>query len=64
MPCVLLEGVDHPECAVHESEELMQTLYLARFIKLGGVWKLEFGPKAFLVVSDPVVVRHLLKVQL
>ncbi|GMH34195.1 hypothetical protein BSKO_02029 [Bryopsis sp. KO-2023] len=31
------------------------------FIKLGGVWKLEFGPKAFLVVSDPVVVRYLLK---
>lgn len=31
------------------------------FLKLGGVWKLEFGPKAFLVVSDPVVVRYLLK---
>jgi hypothetical protein len=25
------------------------------------VFKLEFGPKAFIVVSDPVVVRHLLK---
>jgi hypothetical protein len=26
------------------------------------VYKLEFGPKAFIVVSDPVVVRYLLKV--
>eukprot|EP00210_Caulerpa_lentillifera_P000713 g690.t1 len=31
------------------------------FIKLGGVWKLEFGPKAFLVVSDPVCARYILK---
>jgi hypothetical protein len=27
------------------------------------VFKLEFGPKAFIVVSDPVVVRHILKVR-
>lgn len=33
-----------------------------RFIESGGVYKLAFGPKAFVVVSDPVVVRHLLKV--
>jgi len=26
------------------------------------VYKLAFGPKAFIVVSDPVVVRHILKV--
>jgi hypothetical protein len=26
------------------------------------VYKLVFGPKAFVVVSDPVVVRHILKV--
>ena len=26
------------------------------------MYKLAFGPKAFIVVSDPVVVRHLLKV--
>lgn len=26
------------------------------------MFKLEFGPKAFIVVSDPVVARHLLKV--
>jgi hypothetical protein len=25
------------------------------------VYKLVFGPKAFIVISDPVVVRHLLK---
>eukprot|EP00878_Enallax_costatus_P039467 GHUV01045214.1.p1 GENE.GHUV01045214.1~~GHUV01045214.1.p1 ORF type:complete len:179 (-),score=22.86 GHUV01045214.1:45-581(-) len=35
---------------------------VCRFIESGGVFKLEFGPKAFIVVSDPVVVRHLLKV--
>lgn len=34
-----------------------------RFIESGGVFKLAFGPKAFIVVSDPVVVRHLLKVR-
>lgn len=34
-----------------------------RFIESGGVFKLAFGPKAFIVVSDPVVVRHLLKVK-
>lgn len=28
------------------------------------MFKLEFGPKAFIVVSDPVVARHLLKVPL
>ena len=27
------------------------------------MYKLAFGPKAFIVVSDPVVVRHLLKVR-
>jgi hypothetical protein len=35
---------------------------LCRFIESGGVFKLVFGPKAFIVVSDPVVVRYLLKV--
>ena len=35
-----------------------------RFIESGGVYKLAFGPKAFIVVSDPVVVRHLLKVSM
>ncbi len=35
---------------------------LCRFLDSGGVYKLAFGPKAFIVVSDPVVVRHLLKV--
>ena len=34
-----------------------------RFLDSGGVYKLAFGPKAFIVVSDPVVVRHLLKVR-
>ena len=35
-----------------------------RFLDSGGVYKLAFGPKAFIVVPDPVVVRHLLKVSL
>ena len=34
-----------------------------RFLDSGPVFKLAFGPKAFIVVSDPVVVRHLLKVR-
>ena len=29
--------------------------------ELGGVFKLAFGPKCFLVVSDPIVARHLLR---
>lgn len=37
--------------------------FCRRFIESGGVYKLEFGPKAFIVVSDPVVVRYLLKVR-
>lgn len=31
------------------------------FIDSGGVYKLVFGPKAFIVISDPIVVRHLLR---
>jgi len=41
-------------------EPLFKALY-KWFIESGGVYKLVFGPKAFIVVSDPVVVRHLLK---
>lgn len=41
-------------------EPLFKALY-GWFIESGGVYKLAFGPKAFIVVSDPVVVRHLLK---
>ena len=37
--------------------------YLCRFLDKGGVYKLAFGPKAFIVLSDPVVVRHILKVR-
>ncbi|CAI5973640.1 unnamed protein product [Closterium sp. NIES-65] len=29
--------------------------------RLGGVYRLAFGPKAFVVISDPVVARHVLK---
>ena len=31
------------------------------FLKYGGVFKLAFGPKVFMVLSDPVVVREVLK---
>jgi len=41
-------------------EPLFKALY-RWFIEYGGVYKLAFGPKAFIVVSDPVVVRHILK---
>ncbi|GIL44064.1 hypothetical protein Vafri_1625 [Volvox africanus] len=41
-------------------QPLFKALY-QWFIESGGVYKLVFGPKAFIVVSDPVVVRHLLK---
>jgi len=27
----------------------------------GAVYKLAFGPKAFVVVSDPIVARHILR---
>jgi len=41
-------------------EPLFKALY-KWFIDCGGVYKLVFGPKAFIVISDPVVVRHLLR---
>lgn len=31
------------------------------FLKYGSVYKLAFGPKAFVVVSDPIVARHILR---
>lgn len=31
------------------------------FLEQGAVYKLAFGPKAFVVVSDPVVARHILR---
>ncbi|XP_028126789.1 cytochrome P450 97B2, chloroplastic isoform X1 [Camellia sinensis] len=31
------------------------------FLEHGSVYKLAFGPKAFVVVSDPIVVRHILR---
>ncbi len=29
--------------------------------QLGGVYKLVLGPKSFIVVSDPVIMRHILR---
>ncbi|MBA0605528.1 hypothetical protein Godav_018094, partial [Gossypium davidsonii] len=31
------------------------------FLEHGSVYKLAFGPKAFVVVSDPIVVKHILR---
>ncbi|CAN8275109.1 unnamed protein product [Cochlearia groenlandica] len=31
------------------------------FLEHGGVYKLAFGPKAFVVISDPIVARHVLR---
>ncbi|CAI9115356.1 OLC1v1016243C1 [Oldenlandia corymbosa var. corymbosa] len=31
------------------------------FLQYGSVYKLAFGPKAFVVVSDPIVARHILR---
>lgn len=41
-------------------EPLFKALY-QWFIDSGPVFKLAFGPKAFIVISDPQVVKHLLK---
>lgn len=40
----------------------MKALSLTLFIvQHGAVYKLAFGPKAFVVVSDPIVARHILR---
>jgi len=31
------------------------------FLQHGSVYKLAFGPKSFVVVSDPIVARHILR---
>lgn len=31
------------------------------FLQLGSVYKLAFGPKSFVVISDPIVARHILR---
>jgi cytochrome P450 family 97 subfamily B polypeptide 3 len=41
-------------------EPLFKALF-GWFLQSGGVYKLVFGPKAFVVISDPVVVRHILR---
>jgi len=38
-------------------------MFCAVFVEMqhGPVYKLAFGPKAFVVVSDPIVARHILR---
>jgi cytochrome P450 len=31
------------------------------FLEHGGIYKLAFGPKAFVVISDPIIARHVLR---
>lgn len=44
---------------------LLEYCYLFKFLcyfwQHGSVYKLAFGPKAFVVVSDPIVARHVLR---
>ena len=57
------ENIPTPEGELSDlagDEPLFKALY-QWFMDNGGVFKLAFGPKAFIVISDPVVVKHLLK---
>jgi cytochrome P450 len=36
----------------------MSNIYLIQF---GGVYKLLFGPKSFIVISDPIIAKHILR---
>ena len=60
-PSATLRVARLPTTVQHEQHLIHVTNAAARFLDSGGVYKLAFGPKAFIVVSDPVVVRHLLK---
>ncbi|XP_057515402.1 protein LUTEIN DEFICIENT 5, chloroplastic [Amaranthus tricolor] len=48
------------EIAAIRSEAFFLPLY-DLYLTYGGVFRLKFGPKAFLIVSDPKVVKHILK---
>ncbi|XP_021772388.1 protein LUTEIN DEFICIENT 5, chloroplastic-like [Chenopodium quinoa] len=48
------------EIAAIRSEAFFLPLY-ELYITYGGIFRLKFGPKAFLIVSDPSIVKHILK---
>lgn len=48
------------EIAAIQSEAFFLPLY-ELYLTYGGVFRLTFGPKAFLIVSDPTIVKHILK---
>lgn len=53
-----------PVCEGSVDDLVGRPIFLALypyFLKYGGVFKLAFGPKVFMVLSDPVVVREVLK---
>merc|ERR1719191_434293 len=59
-------SVDGAPLAEGDISELTDgTMYLALFKfykKYGNVYKLCFGPKSFMVISDPVIMKHILQV--
>jgi hypothetical protein len=59
------ESPDGAPIAVGEIDGLLQgSLFLGLknyFEKFGGVYKLLFGPKSFIVVSDPIIAKFILK---
>jgi cytochrome P450 len=40
----------------------VQELALCRYLNSGPVFRLSFGPKSFIIISDPVLARHILRV--
>ncbi|GJP50872.1 hypothetical protein CLOM_g10026 [Closterium sp. NIES-68] len=53
-----------PTAAGEVSDLIGRPLFFALhnwFLELGGVYRLAFGPKAFVVISDPIIARHVLK---
>ncbi|CAG9464570.1 unnamed protein product [Pedinophyceae sp. YPF-701] len=55
-----IPGVDAKVDVLDGSEPLFKPLF-NWYLEAGACYKLAFGPKAFLVVSDPVIVRYILR---
>lgn len=48
------------QIAAIQSEAFFLPLY-ELYLTYGGIFRLNFGPKSFLIVSDPTIVKHILK---
>jgi len=55
-----IPAVDAKVDVLDGSEPLFKPLF-QWYLEKGGCYKLAFGPKAFLVVSDPVIIRYILR---